>query len=123
MDAAKRKGVEVAVEKAIEPVVQLAQDYMLKAFEKGIRYEVVVQGIPSYGMLKTFTDVVRNTQYFRSLKEVAASAGQAKYYVYFMGRKNELIDDIVSTIRTEEGFENFEVLVSRGNAVVFSIEE
>jgi len=123
MDAAKRKGVEVAVEKAIEPVVELARDYMLNAFEKGIRYEVVVQGIPSYGMLKTFTDVVRDAQNFRSLKEVAASAGQAKYYVYYMGRKSELIDDVVSTIRTEEGFENFGVLVSRGNAVVFTIEE
>ena len=87
MDAAKRKGVEVAVEKAIEPVVDLARDYMLKAFEQGIRYEVVVQGVPSYKMFQVFTDVVRNSRGFRSLKEVSAAAGQAKYYVYYMGRK------------------------------------
>jgi hypothetical protein len=123
MDAAKRKGVEVAVEKSIEPVVKLAREYMLKAFEKGIRYEVVVQGIPSYNMLKVFTDVLRSSSNFRSLKEVSAAAGQAKYYVYYMGRKGELIEDIIGDIQTEEGFENFNVLISRGNAVIFGIEE
>jgi len=123
MDAAKRKTVEVAVEKAIEPVVELSREYMLKAFEQGIRYEVVVQGIPSYRMLTVFTDVVRNSRNFRSLKEVAASGGQAKYYVYYMGRKGELIDDIIGDIQNKEGFENFNVVVSRGNAVVFGIEE
>jgi hypothetical protein len=123
MDAAKRKTVEVAVEKAIEPVVELSREYMLKAFEQGIRYEVVVQGIPSYRMLTVFTDVVRNSRNFRSLKEVAASEGQAKYYVYYMGRKGELIDDIIGDIQNNEGFENFNVVVSRGNAVVFGIEE
>ena len=123
MDAAKRKGVEVAVEKAVEPVIKLSRDYMLKAFEKGIRYEVVVQGLDNFRMLKVFTDGVRNTGNFRSLKEVSASAGQAKYYVYYMGRKGELIDDILGNLQGEEGFENFNVLVSRGNAVVFGIEE
>ncbi len=123
MDAAKRKGVEVAVEKAIESVVNLSRNYMLKAFEKGIRYEVLVQGIPSYKMLKVFTDIVRGSGNFRSLKEVSAAEGQAKYYVYYMGRKGELIDDIISDIQSEDGFANFNVLISRGNAVVFGIEE
>jgi hypothetical protein len=123
MDAAKRKGVEVAVEKAVGPVIDISRDYMLKAFEKGIRYEVVVQGLDSYRMLKVFTDGVRDSDSFRSMKEVSASAGQAKYYVYYMGRKSELIDDIMDNLRGEEGFENFNVLVSRGNAVIFGIEE
>jgi hypothetical protein len=123
MDAAKRKGVEVAVEKAIEPVVEISRNYMMKAFEKGIRYEVVVQGLDNYSMLKVFTDVVRNSSNFRSLKEVSAAEGQAKYYVYYMGRKGELIDDVLSDLQGEEGFENFNVLISRGNAVIFGIEE
>lgn len=123
MDAAKRKGVEVAVEKAIEPVVELSRNYMMKAFEKGIRYEVVVQGIDNYSMLRVFTDVVRNSGNFRSLKEVSAAEGQAKYYVYYMGRKGELIDDVLSDLQGEEGFENFNVLISRGNAAIFGIEE
>jgi hypothetical protein len=70
-----------------------------------------------------FTDVVRNSGNFRSLKEVSAAEGQAKYYVYYMGRKGELIDDVLSDLQDEEGFENFNVLISRGNAVVFGIEE
>ncbi len=123
MDAAKRKGVEVAVEKAIGPVVEISRNYMMKAFEKGIRYEVVVQGIDNFSMLRVFTDVVRNSGNFRSLKEVSAAEGQAKYYVYYMGRKGELIDDVLSDLQDEEGFENFNVLISRGNAVVFGIEE
>jgi hypothetical protein len=123
MDAAKRKGVEVAVENAVAPVIDISRDYMLRAFEKGIRYEVVVQGLDSYRMLKVFTEGVENTDSFRSIKEVSASAGQAKYYVYYMGRKGELIDDIMGNLQGEEGFENFNVLVSRGNAVIFGIEE
>ena len=123
MDAAKRKGVEVAVEKAIGPVVEISRNYMMKAFEKGIRYEVVVQGIDNFSMLRVFTDVVRNSGNFRSLKEVSAAEGQAKYYVYYMGRKGELIDDVLSDLQGEEGFENFNVLISRGNAVIFGIEE
>ena len=66
---------------------------------------------------------LKNSRGFRSLKEVSAAAGQAKYYVYYMGRKTELIDDVISDIQSEEGFENFNVLVSRGNAVIFGIEE
>jgi hypothetical protein len=123
MDAAKRKGVEVAVEKAVEPVIELARNYMHKAFEEGIRYEVVVQGIPDYTMTTAFADAIRNTKNFRSLKEVAVSAGQAKYYVYYMGRKNELIDEILNNLANEEGLEAMSVIVSRGNAVVFGIEE
>jgi len=123
MDAAKRKCVEVAVEKAIDPVIKLAREYMLKAFEQGIRYEVVVQGLQSYSMIKVFADNVRKTKNFRSLKEVSAAPGQAKYYVYYMGRKTQMVDEIMSNISGEPGFENFSVLVSRGNAVVFGIEE
>ncbi len=123
MDAAKRKGVEVAVENAVAVVVDISRDYMLRAFEKGIRYEIVVQGLDNYRMLKIFTDGVRDSGSFRSLKEVSASAGQAKYYVYYMGRKGELIDDIMGNLQGEEGFENFNVLISRGNAVIFGIEE
>jgi hypothetical protein len=123
MDAAKRKTVEVAVEKAIEPTVKLSREYMLKAFEQGIRYEVLVQGLPSYRMLNVFTDTLRSARNFRSLKEVAASEGQAKYYVYYMGRKSELIDDIMGGIQNKEGFENFNVIITRGNAVVIGIEE
>jgi hypothetical protein len=123
MDAAKRKTVEVSVEKAIEPTVQLSREYMLKAFEQGIRYEVMVQGVSGYRMLTVFTDTLRSANNFRSLKEVAASEGQAKYYVYYMGRKSELIDDVISGIQNKEGFENFNVIITRGNAVVFGIEE
>jgi hypothetical protein len=123
MDAAQRKCVEVAVENATEPVIDLARSYMIKAFEKGIRYEVVVQGIPSYDLLRVFTDTVRGTANFRSLKEVGASEGLARYYVNYMGRKSELIDDIINSLENEDGFENFTVIVSRGNAVIFGIEE
>jgi hypothetical protein len=104
MDAAKRKGVEVAV-------------------EKGIRYEVVVQGLGDYSMATTFRDALSAARNFRSLKEVSVSAGQAKYYVYFMGRKPQLIDEVLANLQDEEGFENLTVVVSRGNAVVFGIEE
>ena len=122
-EAARRKCVEVAVEKAIEPVINLARDYMYKAFEEGIRYEVVVQGIPSYSMLREFVDAVSKTKNFRRIKEVSAAPGQAKYYVYYMGRKTELIDEILNSVQGMPGFENFDVLVSRGNAVVFGILE
>jgi hypothetical protein len=123
MDAARRKTVEVAVEKATEPVINLARDYMLKAYEQGIRYEVAVQGIEGYRMLQDFTDVIRKTKNFKSLKEVSAASGQAKYYVYYMGRKTELIDDVLAGIKGVSDFENLTVVVSRGNAVVFGIEE
>jgi len=123
MDAARRKTVETAVEKATEPVIVLARDYMLKAFEQGIRYEVVVQGISNYKRLQRFAEAVRGTKNFKSLKEVSAAQGQAKYYVYYMGRKTELIDELLTNVRGEAGFENLNVIVSRGNAVVFGIEE
>jgi len=122
-DAAMRKCVEVAVEKSIAPVINLSREYMLKAFEKGIRYEVVIQGINNYRLLKSFVEALRNTKNFRNLKEVSASPGQAKYYVYYMGKKNELIDNVLSNLQGEEGFENVNVLVSRGNAIVLSNEE
>jgi hypothetical protein len=123
MDAAKRKCVEVAVENAIEPVIELSRNYMLKAFEDGIRYEVVVQGLMSYDRLQLFADAVRNTRNFRRINEVSAAEGMAKYYVYYMGRKSELIDEVIDNLAGEEGFENFTVLVSRANAVIFGVAE
>jgi hypothetical protein len=123
MDAAKRKCVEVAVENAIEPVVDLSRNYMIKAFEDGIRYEVVLQGVMAYDLIREFADAVRETRNFRRINEVSAAEGMAKYYVYYMGRKNELIDEVIGNLSNEEGFENFTVLVSRGNAVIFGIAE
>jgi hypothetical protein len=96
---------------------------MVKAYEDGIRYEVVVQGVMAYDMLRIFADSVRNTRNFRSMKELSAAEGMAKYYVHYMGRKNELIDEVINNLANEEGFENFTVLVSRGNAVIFGIAE
>lgn len=122
-DAAMRKCVETAVQNATAPVVELARTYMLKAFEEGIRYEVVVQGVGGYDMLRPFADALRSSPNFRSLKEMGASGGQARYYVYYMGRKAELIDDVMSVVRNEPGYQNFSVLVSRGNAVIFGFEE
>ncbi|MBN2322554.1 MAG: hypothetical protein JXQ30_02370 [Spirochaetes bacterium] len=123
MDAAKRKGVEVAVENAVRPTIDLVRNYMYKSFEEGIRYEVVVQGLGDYSMATTFRDALSAAGNFRSLKEVSVSAGQAKYYVYYMGRKPQLIDEVLANLQNEEGFENLTVLVSRGNAVIFGIEE
>ncbi len=123
MDAAKRKCVEVAVENATEPVIGLSRAYMIKAFEDGIRYEVVVQGVMSYDLIRVFADAVRETINFRRMKEVSAAEGMAKYYIYYMGRKNELIDEVMNNLLNEDGFENFAVLVSRGNAVIFGIAE
>ena len=123
MDAAKRKTVEVAVENATEPVINLSRSYMMKAFEDGIRYEVVVQGIMSYDLIRVFSDAVRATDQFRRIKEVSAAEGMAKYYVHYMGRKNEFIDEVMNNLLNEDGFENFSVLVSRGNAVIFGIAE
>ena len=123
MDAAKRKCVEVAVGNATEPVINLSRSYMIKAFEDGIRYEVVVQGVMSYDLIRVFTDAVRETMNFRRIKEVSAAEGMAKYYVYYMGRKNELIDEVINNLLNEDGFENFTVLVSRGNTVIFGIAE
>jgi uncharacterized protein (UPF0333 family) len=123
MDAAKRKCVEVAVENAVEPVVALSREYMLKAFEDGIRYEVVVQGLMAYDQLQVFADAVRDARNFRRIREVSAAEGMAKYYVYYMGRKNEFIDEVINNLAGEEGFENFTVLVSRGNAVIFGVAE
>jgi hypothetical protein len=121
-DAAMRKCVETSVRNATAPVIELARTYMLKAFEEGIRYEVVVQGVGSYDQLKPFTEAVRGTPDFRSLKEVGASEGQATYYVYYMGRKSELIDAVLSAVATRPGYRNFEVVVSRGNTVIFGFE-
>jgi len=123
MDAAKRKCVEVAVENAVEPVIDLSRRYMVKAFEDGIRYEVAVQGVMSYDLIRVFADAVRDTRNFRRMKEVSAAEGMAKYYIYYMGRKNEFIDEVINNLSNEEGFENFTVLVSRGNAVIFGIAE
>jgi hypothetical protein len=123
MDAAKRKCVEVAVENAIQPVVNLSRNYMIKAYEDGIRFEVILQGVMSYDLIRTFADAVRETRNFRRINEVSAAEGMAKYYVYYMGRKNELIDEVINNLSNEEGFENFTVLVSRGNAVIFGIAE
>jgi len=123
MDAAKRKCVEVAVENATEPVIDLSRAYMIKAFENGIRYEVLVQGVMSYDLIRVFADEVRGTINFRRMKEVSAAEGMAKYYVYYMGRKNELIDEVMNNLLSKDGFENFTVLVSRGNAVIFGIAE
>jgi len=123
MDAAKRKGVEVAVENAVKPTIELVRNYMYKSFEEGIRYEVVVQGLGDYSMATIFRDALSGTGNFRNLKEVSVSAGQAKYYVYYMGRKTKLIDEILANLQNEEGFENLTVVVSRGNAVIFGIEE
>jgi len=122
-EAAMRKCVEVAVEKAIEPVINISREYMLKAFEKGIKYEVVIQGVSNYKVLRSFVEAVKNTKNYRSIKEISAAPGQAKYYVYYMGSKNELIDEILNNVQTEEGFENINVLMSRGNAILFSVEE
>ena len=123
MDAAKRKCVEVAVENATEPVINLSRKYMVSAFEDGIRYEVLVQGIMSYDLIREFADAVRETINFRRMKEVSAAEGMAKYYVYYMGRKNELIDEVMNNLAGSDGFENFTVLISRGNAVIFGIAE
>jgi hypothetical protein len=91
---------------------------MLKALERGIRYEITIQQpLGDRAMSRFWSRLERDVMEVRS---VAQSAEEVKYYVWYIGSVDDLKNVIYDASETIAGLENMEMVLTRGKAITFN---
>jgi hypothetical protein len=99
-------------------VVEQSKNLLAKAFERGIRYELVVQNTSDSRLMTRFRSRLRSR--VKDLQVLNQSAESTRFAVYFFGRVDELEEVIYSVADSIPGLEGMEQVMIRGKTLVFN---
>jgi hypothetical protein len=117
-DAARLNAIQAAVFKTMPRLIDQVKNNMLKALERGIRYEVVIQNPLGDRTMSRFWSRLKDR--VKSTKPLAQSEEEVKYHIWFIGDTDELKTVIYDITDTIPGLENLELVLSRGKALTFN---
>ncbi len=114
---AKSNALQSTLYKAMPVAVEQSKVLLGKAFERGIRYELVVQNTQDSRLMTRFRTKLRAK--VKDLQVVNQSAEQTKYAVYLFGRIEDLEEIVVSVADSIPGLEGMEQKLMRGKSITF----
>ncbi len=115
---AKSNALQSTLYKAMPIVVEQSKNLLAKAFERGIRYELVVQNTSDARLMTRFRSRLRSR--VKDLQVLNQSAESTRFAVYFFGRVDELEEVIYSVADSVPGLEGMEQVMIRGKTLVFN---
>jgi hypothetical protein len=120
-ELAKLNSVQICVSRIMDEVIKISKTYMKKAVEKGIRYELFLEGtqdaqkvLAFIEKLKASSDVVKN------IESVYRTDTEGKYYVFFFGKPEDFESYIYATAKNISGFQGMNLVSQRGKSFTFS---
>jgi hypothetical protein len=104
--------------KAMPVAVEQSKILLAKAFERGLRYELVIQKTSDSRLMTRFRSRLR--QKVSDLQVVSQSAEMTKYAVFLFGRIEDLEEIIYSVADSVPGLEGMEQILMRGKSITFN---
>jgi hypothetical protein len=116
-DDAKLNAVQASVYKSMPVVIDQAKAYMAKAFQNGIKYELILQKTSDTRMVNDLRKKLQAR--VKDIKTVSQSAEETKYDVWLIGSMDDLVDAVLSAKDTVSGLEGLELVMMRSKSATF----
>jgi len=114
---AVQNAVSSTVYQAMPFAVSMAKEQMERMASRGIRYELTLQSAPDARTLSRFRSELDSSS--RGAATVSSAPGEAVYEVFLVGSTDDLVELVFRVADRVAGFENIDLVVSRGRAVTF----
>jgi len=116
-DDAKLNAVQASVYKAMPVVIDQSKAYMQKAFENGIKYELVLQNTSDTRLMNDFRK--RLAQRVKDIRTVSQSADETRYDVWLIGSMEDLVDAVFEVSGVVSGMEGLQMVLMRSKSATF----
>jgi len=115
---AKSNALQSTLFKAMPIAVEQSKSLLAKAFERGIRYELILQNTSDSRLMTRFRSRLRSK--VADLQVINQSAESTKFAVFYFGRIDSLEELIYSIADSVPGLEGMEQVLIRGKTLVFN---
>jgi len=116
-DDAKLNAVQASVYKSMPVVIDQAKAYMTKAFQNGIKYELVLQKTSDTRLVNDLRKKLQAR--VKDLKTVSQSAEETRYDVWLIGSMDDLVDAVMAAKDTVPGLEGLDLVMMRSKSATF----
>jgi hypothetical protein len=117
MDAAVTNAVAASVWLAMPKMTAQAKALLQGAFQRGIRYELVIQKTPDAKALGLLRQALAKK--LREVEQVSYSPGESKFYLYSFTGKDK-IQDAIFDAALAAGFPDLYLVLMRGKSFTFN---
>jgi hypothetical protein len=115
---AKSNALQSTLYKAMPVAVDQSKGLLSKAFERGLRYDLIIQNTSDSRLMTRFRTRLRSK--VKDIQVVSQSAEQTKYAVFIFGRMEDLEEIIYETADSVPGLEGMEQVLMRGKSLTFN---
>jgi hypothetical protein len=115
---AKSNALQSTLYKAMPVAVEQSKALLAKTFERGIRYELVIQKTSDSRLMTRFRSRLRTK--VKDLQVISQSPELTKYAVFMFGRLEDLEEIMYEVADSIPGLEGMEQVLMRGKAITFT---
>ena len=115
---AKSNALQSTLYKAMPVAVEQSKVLLGKAFERGIRYELIVQNTSDSRLMTRFRTKLKTK--VKDLQVVNQAAEMSKYAVYMFGRLEDLEEIVIGVADSIPGLEGMDRKLMRGKSITFN---
>ena len=116
---AAANALQSTVFQAMPRAVEMAERQMEASLTRGIRYEVTLQNPPDARSLSRFRTAMRDE--VREIATVNQSPEEILFEVFVVGNTDDLVDLVFAVSDRVAGFENINLVISRGRSLTFDV--
>jgi hypothetical protein len=116
---AAANALQSTVFQAMPRAVEMAECQMEASLTRGIRYELTLQNPPDARSLSRFRSAMRDD--VREIATVNQSPEEILFEVFVVGNTDDLVDLVFSVADRVAGFENINLVISRGRSLTFDV--
>lgn len=112
--------LQSTIYKAMPVAVGQAKQLLARAYSRGIRYDLVLEGTPDARVVAAFRAALRKKERVKDIQTVYQTREETKFAVYFLGRTEELEELVYEVAETVAGLEYLEPVLIRGKSLTFN---
>jgi hypothetical protein len=120
-ELARTNAVAACINRMMEDFLRAAREYMGKAVERGIRYELFLVDTADAKTLLNFINGLKSrTPQITGVESVYRTDAEGKYYVYLFGLPEDFEAVVYSIAETVPGLEGLKLVSQRGKSFTFT---
>ena len=116
-EAAAQNAIKSTVFKAMKAAVEQSKKALIRDYEQGIRYEIIINNTADSKLMSRFRTKLKSG--VETIRVVHQSAAQTKYVVQYFGTVEDMEEAIYTAAEATPGLDGIELIMIRGKTLMF----